>query len=108
MRLIGVVIYTSEMRNNITKFSLKLALSVRKALPVEEFIQGNLGPLRVGEGEGEIVGVWSEDDVLSTCKTINTHVSQWYFQAAEELCRYSRCCERIMRIGNLLFFGCSV
>ena len=34
MRLISVMIYTSEIRNYITEFILKLALSVRKATEV--------------------------------------------------------------------------
>ena len=29
--------------------------------------------------------VFSNDDVLTTCKVINTRASQWHFQAAEDL-----------------------
>ena len=38
-----------------------------------------------GGGEENLQGAEPRDGVLTTCKGINTHVSQRYFQAAEDL-----------------------
>ena len=46
-----------------------------KTLAVEEFLRGDLGTSS-GVVEGEMTGSGTRDDVLTTCKVINTHASQ--------------------------------